>query len=55
VLALDTLEVLGGSLPGHSSGSLKPGQRFTARNCSRIGISCNRASLPSRSNHSGET
>jgi predicted nuclease of predicted toxin-antitoxin system len=36
-----------------SGDSWRLGRKFTGRNCSAIGTSCNRASRPSRSNHSG--
>lgn len=38
---------------GRGDGSWRHGPRFTDRNCSAIGSSCNRASRQSRSNHSG--
>jgi len=51
VFAVDTVECLGGSVPKRQSGWWRPGRRFTERNCSAIGISCNQASRRSRSNH----
>ena len=50
VFAVDTSVAV---CPRHSNGSWRLGRRFTERNCSTIGISCNRGSRRSRSNHSG--